>query len=128
MTTEALSPVKSRPIVLWILRIVLALLFLATGFSKLSGQPMMVAEFGTIGLGQWFLYFTGALEVIAAIAVLIPTLSAFGALLMVAIAAGAFITQVGVLHMDWIHTVVIAAVAGSLVFLQRGQILARFGR
>jgi uncharacterized membrane protein YphA (DoxX/SURF4 family) len=128
MTTEALSPGKSRPIVLWGLRIVLALLFVATGLSKLSGQPMMVTEFDTIGLGQWFRYLTGALEVIAAIAVLVPAASAFGALLMVCVAAGAFITQIGVLHMDWIHTVVIALVAGTAAFLQRDRILARLGR
>lgn len=128
MTTEALSPTKGRPIVLWVLRVLLALLFLFTSFAKLSGQPMMVAEFGTIGLGQWFRYLTGALELVAAVAVLIPSISAFGALLMVCIGIGAFITQVGVLHMDWIHTVVIVAVAGVTVFLQRGQILSRLGR
>jgi uncharacterized membrane protein YphA (DoxX/SURF4 family) len=128
MTTEALSSGKSRPIVLWALRVVLALLFLATGFSKLTSQPMMVAEFGTIGLGQWFLYFTGALEVIAAVAVLIPAVSGLGALLMVGIALGAFVAQVGVLHMDWIHTLVIAAVAAIPAYLQRDDILARFGR
>src|SRR4051812_17595898 len=72
MTTAVLAPSKSRPIVLWGLRIVLALLFLATAFAKLSGQAMMVTEFDTIGLGQWFRYLTGALELIAAIAVLIP--------------------------------------------------------
>jgi putative oxidoreductase len=128
MNTVAIPQSKSQPIVIWALRIILGLLFLFTAFAKLSGQPMMVAEFDTVGLGQWFRYLTGALELVAAIAVLIPTVSAFGALLMVCIAAGAFITQIGVLHMDWIHTLVIALVAGAAVYLQRGQIFARLGR
>ena len=54
-----------------LLRIVVAGLFLFAGFMKLTGQPVMVQEFETVGLRQWFRYATGVIEVIGAIMVLI---------------------------------------------------------
>ena len=107
---------------LWALRIVVAGLFLFAAFMKLSGQPMMVQEFETVGLGQWFRYATGLLELIGGIMVLIPTVSALGACLLLLVDVGAFVAQVTVLHMDWIHTIVIGAVIGLLIYLQRQQL------
>jgi putative oxidoreductase len=52
MTSAALPASRSMTIVLWILRILMAALFLFASYMKLSGNPMMVDEFNTIGLGQ----------------------------------------------------------------------------
>ena len=57
---------------LWILQIGAAGMFLMAGFSKLSGDPQMVGLFDAIGLGQWFRYLTGSLEVLGAVLLLIP--------------------------------------------------------
>jgi putative oxidoreductase len=46
----------------WILQIGAAGMFLMAGFSKLSGDPQMVGLFEAIGLGQWFRYLTGSLD------------------------------------------------------------------
>ena len=51
---------------LWILQIGAAGMFLMVGFFKLSGDPQMVGLFDAIGLGQWFRYVTGSLEVLGA--------------------------------------------------------------
>ena len=59
------------------------------------------------------------LELIGGVAVLIPWFSAFGAVLLLLVDGGAFIAQVAVLHMDWIHTVVIALILAALIYLQR---------
>ncbi len=118
---------RRRTILIWGLRVILALLFFATAFGKLSSQAMMVAEFETIGMGRWFLYLTGALELFGALAVLIPRISVYGAALLFCIAIGAFVAQVLILHMDWVHTIVIAAVAATAVYLQRDK-LGRFAR
>jgi putative oxidoreductase len=80
---------------------------------------MMVDEFNTIGLGQWFRYLTGALELAGGVAILVPSVSVFAALVLLAVDVGAFITQIAVLHGDWIHTVVIAAILGTVIYLQR---------
>jgi uncharacterized membrane protein YphA (DoxX/SURF4 family) len=120
-------PSTAWTVVLWVLRVLVAALFLFAAFAKLSGQQMMVDEFNTVGLGQWFRYFTGLLELVGGLAVLAPPISAFGALLLLCVDVGAFIAQVGVLHQDWIHTVVIAAILAALVYLQRDAIRARLG-
>jgi putative oxidoreductase len=121
MTTTAL-PSRSLSITLWVLRILVAALFLFASFMKLSGQPMMLQEFDTVGLGQWFRYFTGCLEFVGAIAVLVPSVSFLGAILLLLVDIGAFIAQIGVLHMDWIHTIVIGLFIGALIYLQREQL------
>jgi putative oxidoreductase len=124
MTTATLPDSRSKTIILWILRILMAALFLFASFMKLTGKPDMVAEFDTIGLGQWFRYLTGLLEVIGGIGILVPSLSVFGAILLLAVDAGAFVAQVAILHMDWIHTIVIGAILGTLIYLQRDKIRA----
>lgn len=111
-------------IALWVLRATMAGLFLFAGVMKLAGQPMMIAEFNQIGLGQWFRLFTGALELICGIGVLLPRFSLFAALVLLVVDAGAFVAQVTTLHTDWIHTIVIGLILGALIYLQRGT----FGR
>ena len=127
MTSATFSQPRSTNIAVWILRVVVAALFLFAGLMKLSGQEMMVQEFDTVGLGQWFRSFTGILEVVGAVATLVPAVSALGAVLLLLVDAGAFVAQVGVLHMDWIHTIVIGAVIAALIYLQRDALKARLG-
>ena len=114
----------SRPtaITLWILRVVLAVLFLFAAIMKLSGQQMEVDVFGQVGLGQWFRYVTGLMELVGAIALVVPRVSALGALLLLVVDLGAFVAQVAVLHQDWIHTLVIGALLGVVVYLQRDKL------
>ena len=100
----------------------LAGLFLFASFMKLTGKPDMVAEFDTIGLGQWFRYLTGVLEVVGGIGILVPSVSVFAAIMLLAVDAGAFVAQVAILHMDWIHTIVIGAILATLIYLQRGRL------
>src|SRR2546428_12491421 len=57
---------------LWILQIAAAGMFLMVGFLKLSGDAQLVGLFEAIGLGQWFRYLTGALEVAGAVLLLVP--------------------------------------------------------
>jgi putative oxidoreductase len=114
---------RSVTIGLWIMRLLIAALFLSASYMKLSGQPMLIAEFDRVGLGQWFRYFTGFLELFGGIGVLIPPLSPFAAILLLMVDLGAFVAQVSVLHMDWIHPIVIAAVLSGILYLQR----ERFG-
>jgi putative oxidoreductase len=106
-------------IAIWILRILVAGLFLFAAYMKLSGQQMMIDEFNTVGLGQWFRYFTGLLELAGGILVLIPAWSVIGALIVLVVDIGAFFAQVFVIRMDFIHTIVIGAVILLLIYLQR---------
>ena len=87
---------RSGVIALWVVQIALAGMFLLAGGSKLLGTPAMVALFDTIGIGQWFRYVTGFIEVGSAIALLVPSIAVYGALALVptmiaAVAAELFI-------------------------------------
>lgn len=116
-----------RNILTWVLRVLVAGLFAFAGFMKLSGQPMMVQEFGVVGLGDWFRIFTGVVEILGAAAVLYPVTTAWGALLLLCVDVGAFIAQVTRIHQDWVHTIVIGAVIAVLLYLTRATIQNRIG-
>jgi putative oxidoreductase len=94
--SQALPIRRSRTglIALWVLQVGLATLFLFAGGSKLAGAPAMVALFEAIGVGQWFRFVTGVLEVVSAVALLVPALAPFGALLLASTMGGAIATHV----------------------------------
>ena len=54
---------KGRLISLWTLSGLVALAFVFVGGGKLAGTAAMVELFDKVGLGQWFRYLTGLLEV-----------------------------------------------------------------
>jgi len=85
---------RALTVVLWALQIASAAMFLFSGTLKLTGAPMMVQLFAAIGLGQWFRYFTGGLEVISAVLLLVPSLARFGALALAVTMVGAILTHV----------------------------------
>jgi uncharacterized membrane protein YphA (DoxX/SURF4 family) len=94
------SPSKLRllqNIVRWALCVLIAFVFLMAGLGKLIGRPGMVMEFERIGLGQWFRFFTGLLEVTGAIGVLIPRFSRKAALVLATVMAGAIFAHLTVL-------------------------------
>jgi putative oxidoreductase len=82
----------------WILSLLLALVFLSVGSMKLMGRPVMVQEFAQVGLGQWFRYFTGLLEVSGAICLLVPPLSRWGAVVLAAVMSGAVVAHLTALQ------------------------------
>ncbi len=84
---------KAMNITLWVLQILAAGIFLMAGELKLAGAAPMVATFEQIGIGQWFRYFTGGLEMTSAILLLIPKTSAIGAALLAATMVGAIVTH-----------------------------------
>ena len=113
---------------LWVLQILAAGMFLFAGSLKLAGAAPMVALFNTIGLGQWFRYATGGIEVVAAILLLIPGLAAFGAALLVCTMIGAVLTHVSVVHTSPAMPLVLLTVCAVIFWGRRGQIAERFGR
>src|SRR6266550_3350204 len=88
------SRARAGTIALWIVQVATAAMFLLAGSSKLAGVPAMVGLFDAIGIGQWFRYLTGSIEVVSAILLLIPSLAFFGALLLVPTMVGAVVTHV----------------------------------
>jgi putative oxidoreductase len=94
--------------------VLLALLFLYAGGAKLIGMSDMVQEFAQIGIGQWFRYFTGFLEVGGAIGVLIPKFRLWAALLISTVMLGATVANLTVLHLPVVAGLTIALMAQAL--------------
>jgi putative oxidoreductase len=106
---------------LWILQIAAAGMFLMAGFSKFSGNPQMIELFDAIGLGQWFRYVTGSLEVLGAVLLLIPRLSGLGALLLVGVMLGAVATHLFVVGGSPLPAIILLIVTGVIAWGRRQQ-------
>jgi putative oxidoreductase len=111
--------VKISNVGLWILQIGAAGMFLMVGFFKLSGDPRMVGLFDAIGVGQWFRYVTGSLEVLGAVLLLIPRLSGLGALLLVGVMLGAVATHLFVVGGSPLGAIILLIVTGVIAWGRR---------
>jgi len=114
-------------VVLWVLQILVAAAFLYFGSLKLSGAPMPVMLFDRIGFGQWFRYLTGSLEVIGAVALLIPRFVAHGALLLAGVLVGALITNL-VLGMSPQRALILLTLTSIIAWARRDRLAVPLGR
>src|SRR3989442_11035992 len=113
------STAKIMNVVLWVLQIAAAGMFLMVGFLKLSGNAQLVGLFEAIGVGQWFRYLTGALEVAGAILLLLPRTSGLGALMLVGVMAGAVMTHVFIVGGSPLMAIILLVVTGVVAWGRR---------
>src|SRR6266481_3457264 len=85
---------KVKLIALWIVQFLLAALFAIQGIVKLVGSHVWVSRFSGWGYPDHFYLAVGLAELLGAIALLIPRLVKFGALLLIAIMSGATVTHI----------------------------------
>jgi putative oxidoreductase len=109
-------------VALWVLQILLALQFAMAGLAKVFGAPAMVEMFATIGVGQWFRYLVGALEIAGAVGVLIPRHSSLAALGLLCLMAGAVATNLFVLGASPLLPIVLALLSGLVAWGRWPQI------
>lgn len=107
---------RASGIALWVFRILLAIMFVMAGLSKVFGDQAMVQMFDTIGIGQWFRYLIGALEIAGAVGVLVPRLSGLAALGLAGLMAGATITNLFVLGASPLLPVLLLVVSALVVW------------
>lgn len=84
---------RSWTIAVWTLQGVAAAAFLAAGGAKLVGAAPMVEIFDKIGVGQWFRFLTGTLEITGAVLILLPRTAFWGGLLLACVMTGAVVTH-----------------------------------
>ena len=56
----------------WGLRLLVAAVFLYEGTDKFGSRRLWIRLFADIGIGQWFRYATGIVEVVGGVLMLIP--------------------------------------------------------
>ena len=115
---------RSGVIALWVVQIALAGMFLLAGGSKLLGAPAMVALFDTIGIGQWFRYVTGFIEVGSAIALLVPSIAVYGALALVPTMIGAVAAELFIVGDSPVPPAVLLLGAVGVVWARRRELLS----
>jgi putative oxidoreductase len=113
---------RAALVALWVTQVVVALAFLMAGGSKLMGVPAMVSLFGQIGLGQWFRYVTGAIELTGGIALLIPSAAIFGAMLLIPTMIGAILVNVFIVPASPVAPLVLLLLAATVAWTRRDQL------
>lgn len=111
---------SSRGVAVTILKLMLGLAFLAIAAVKLTGSMQTPQMFANIGWGQWFRYFTGALDLIGAILVLVPRSAFYGALLlMCTVGFAVVLTFAGRIHDSPLAPLVLTVIAAMVAWLTR---------
>ncbi len=110
---------KGRLITLWTLSGLVALAFAFVGGGKLAGTAQMVELFDKVGLGQWFRYLTGLLEVAGGIGLLIPRYAFYAAILLVIVMIGAIITHLAIVGGSPAPAASLLALSGIIAWLRK---------
>ena len=119
---------RASLIALWFTQVAVAGMILMSGGLKLTGAPELVALFDAIGIGQWFRYVTGAIEVTSAVALLVPSLAAFGALLLVPTMVGAVATHFFIVGGSALPAAVLLTASLAITWTRRDQVERAFSR
>ena len=115
-------------VALWLTQIGLAAMFMFVGGLKLTGAPQLVALFDAIGIGQWFRYVTGSIEVVSAVALLVPASAAFGALLLIPTMVGAVITHLFIVGGSAVPATVLLIGSLAIAWARRDQLASVLSR
>jgi putative oxidoreductase len=100
----------------WLPRAGVAVLFLLVGNAKFSAHSPWIRIFEQIGLGQWFRYFTGILQVTGAVLVLIPRTFVIGILILACTMVGAMASWIFFLGAPF-NAIIPGALLLSLLFV-----------
>lgn len=118
-----------RNLLLWVLRIVPAVILLQTLYFKFSAHPQSVKLFTRIGMEPYGRIGSGIVELIAATLILIPRFTGYGAILGLVMMTGAIffhLTKIGI-YFDgdpvlFIYAVITFVCCALLLFVYRNRL------
>ena len=126
-----------RKLLIWILRLLAAVIMLQTLYFKFTGHPQSVALFTSLGMEPWGRYGTGVLELIASLLILYPRTTGYGAVLGLGLMAGALyfhLTKLGIVFdgdaVLFTYALIVFVCCAILIFIYRKELLkwVNFGR
>jgi putative oxidoreductase len=117
-------------VALWALQILLALVFVVgSAAPKFFGEAYAVQIFAEIGVGQWFRYVVGALELVGGIGVLVPRAAGAAAVGLIGVMVGATAAQLVLLDTGfWYTPVILGVLLAMVVVARRHEVRASFAR
>ena len=106
-------------VLLWLVQAFLAFVFVGAGWAKVVGNPETVALFTAVGVGQWFRYVTGILELTGAVLIVVPRTRRIGAALLATVMLGALAAHLVILHVPLTIPGILFLMAGCVVWGRR---------
>jgi putative oxidoreductase len=100
----------------WLPRVAVALIFLSVGSEKFGSHGPWIRIFARIGLGDWFRYLTGLMQVGGALLLLVPPLVTLGAVVLGSTMVGAIVTNVFILNTG-LAAIIPSALLAAVVFV-----------
>jgi uncharacterized membrane protein YphA (DoxX/SURF4 family) len=123
-------PFKIPTALIWVLRLIAAVIMLQTLFFKFSASPESIYIFKTLGMEPYGRIGTGVMELVASILILYPKTTVYGAVLAVGLMAGAIffhLTKLGLVVMDdggqlFIYALLVFISSLALAIIYRQQL------
>lgn len=106
---------------LMIIKILLTTAFVAAGLAKIAGVEMMVQTFDAVGVGQWFRYVTGAIEIAGAALLWIRGRQVYGAALLACTMAGAVLAHLFIIGPSATPALILGLLSTVLAYAHRDQ-------
>jgi putative oxidoreductase len=100
----------------WLPRVAVALVFLSVGFEKFGAHGPWIRIFAHIGIGDWFRYLTGTLQVGGALLLFVPPLVRVGAIVLACTMVGAIVTNIFILNTG-LAAIIPSALLAAIVFV-----------
>ncbi|WP_413988014.1 hypothetical protein ACMDCR_18490 [Labrys okinawensis] len=121
MAPASSSDARTKALVLWGLRILVALIFTAPALLTLGGQAAMVRQFDAFGFGPWFRFTVALVQIMAALFVLWPVTSLAAAIVLLLLDVTILLSELFVVHGGFIHLVLFALPLLALISVQSGR-------
>ncbi|TCO17265.1 DoxX-like protein [Kribbella steppae] len=115
---------RARRVAVLVIQVALAAQFIAGGASKLLGSEQIVTMFDDIGAGHWLRLLVGILEIAGGVGLLVPRLTGLAATGLIALMAGAVVTNIFVLGIAPVMPLVFGILAGVVAASRRVQLVA----
>ena len=116
MFEQAAVDPPRNPIGDWALRGAIGVAFAVFGWEKFEPHSMWPDFFQQVGIGQWFRYFTGVVEIVGGALVLLPWTVVPGLAMLTATMAGATLIHIFVLGHPGNSVITLAFTIGLGVF------------
>lgn len=129
-----MKPLTNK-LIIWIAKLLAAIIMLQTLFFKFSAADESVYIFTQVGIEPWGRIGTGIVELIAAVLILMPSTTLFGALLAMGIMAGALLSHIIILGIEvqgdggqlFIYALIVFICSVFLVWINRFKLTTLLG-
>jgi putative oxidoreductase len=109
----------AREIVLWLMSLQLVLVFLRAGFDKMHSNGGWARAFAHWGYPPWFRLAIGGLEIAAALLLLTPRTTRYGAVIIAIVMLGGMYTHVSHHEARHVLSEVLPLLFSTILFLGR---------